>query len=132
MPAEKILSDAICAQVRSSLLAFIKMKELPQMMHIKINIPQLTSLSFFMLMRKGHYSVSEQGIFFILWFIQNTGMAKISLKEISTRAPKDFEKDSTKKKTSDIVNELDDLQNLLFAEGKRSVLIILQGQDASG
>ena len=59
-------------------------------------------------------------------------MAKISLKEISTRAPKDFEKDATKKKTSDILNKLDDLQNLLFAEGKHSVLVVLQGMDASG
>jgi len=59
-------------------------------------------------------------------------MGKISLKEISTRAPKDFEKDATKKKTSDIVNKLDDLQNLLFAESKHSVLIVLQGQDGSG
>jgi PPK2 family polyphosphate:nucleotide phosphotransferase len=59
-------------------------------------------------------------------------MGKISLKEISTRAPKDFEKDGTKKKTSDIVNKLDDLQNLLFAESKHSVLIVLQGQDGSG
>jgi PPK2 family polyphosphate:nucleotide phosphotransferase len=59
-------------------------------------------------------------------------MGKISLKELSTRAPKDFEKDVTKKKTSDIVNKLDDLQNLLFAESKHSVLIVLQGQDGSG
>ena len=59
-------------------------------------------------------------------------MGKISLKEISTRAPKDFEKDATKKKTTEILNKLDDLQNLLFAEGKHSVLIVLQGQDASG
>jgi len=59
-------------------------------------------------------------------------MEKISLKEISTKAPKDFEKDATKKKTSDIVNKLDDLQNLLFAESKHSVLIVLQGQDGSG
>jgi len=59
-------------------------------------------------------------------------MGKISLKEISTRAPKDFEKDATKKKTSDIVNKLDDLQNLLFAESKHSVLVVLQGQDGSG
>jgi len=63
---------------------------------------------------------------------QNTDMAKISLKEISTRAPKDFEKDATKKKTSDILNTLDDLQNLLFAEGKHSVLVVIQGMDASG
>ena len=59
-------------------------------------------------------------------------MGKISLKDISTRAPKDFEKDTTKKKTAEILNKLDDLQNLLFAGGKHSVLIILQGQDASG
>ena len=59
-------------------------------------------------------------------------MGKISLKEISTRAPKDFEKDATKKKTTEVLNQLDELQNLLFAEGKHSVLIVLQGQDASG
>jgi len=63
---------------------------------------------------------------------QNTVMGKILIKEISTRAPKEFEKDKTKKKTEAILNELDDLQNLLFAEGKHSVLVILQGQDASG
>lgn len=46
-PAEKILRDAICAQLNSSLLAFIRMKELPQMIQSKINIPQLTARSFF-------------------------------------------------------------------------------------
>jgi len=59
-------------------------------------------------------------------------MGKISLKDISTRAPKDFDKETTKKKTNEILNKLDDLQNLLFAESKHSVLIILQGLDASG
>lgn len=59
-------------------------------------------------------------------------MGKISLKDVSTRAPKDFNKETTKKKTSEILDKLDDLQNLLFAEGKHSVLIILQGLDASG
>ena len=59
-------------------------------------------------------------------------MGKISLKDISTRAPKDLDKESTKRKTSEILDELDDLQNLLYAEGKHSVLIIMQGQDASG
>jgi PPK2 family polyphosphate:nucleotide phosphotransferase len=59
-------------------------------------------------------------------------MARIKLGEVSTRAPKDFEKDRTKKNTTEIINELDDLQNLLFAEGKHSVLVILQGMDASG
>ena len=59
-------------------------------------------------------------------------MRKLSLKDTSTRAPKDFEKDTTKKKTSDVLNKLDDLQNLLFAEGKHSVLVVMQGMDASG
>jgi len=59
-------------------------------------------------------------------------MEKISLKDTSTRASKDFDKDITKKKTSEILNKLDDLQNLLFAEGKHSVLVVIQGMDASG
>jgi PPK2 family polyphosphate:nucleotide phosphotransferase len=54
------------------------------------------------------------------------------LKDISTRAPKDLEKQETKLKTAAIVAELDDLQNLLYAESKHSLLIILQGMDASG
>lgn len=83
-------------------------------------------------MRKGQQSISEQAIFFILCINQIMVMEKISLKEISTRAPKDFEKDATKKKTDTILGKLDDLQNLLYAEGKHSVLVVLQGLDASG
>ena len=59
-------------------------------------------------------------------------MEKIKLREISTRAPEGMDKADTKKKTEQIVNELDDLQNLLYAEGKHSILIVLQGMDASG
>ena len=59
-------------------------------------------------------------------------MEKISLNDISTRAPKEFDKEKTKKKTDEIVNQLDDLQNLLFAENKHSILVIMQGTDASG
>lgn len=59
-------------------------------------------------------------------------MADTSLKNKSTRAPKDFDKERTKKKTADMLNELDELQNLLFAEGKHSVLVVLQGMDGSG
>ena len=54
------------------------------------------------------------------------------MKEISTRAPKDFDKEATKKKTNEILDKLDDLQNLLFAESKHCVLVVLQGLDASG
>ena len=106
------------------------MKELPQIIHNKINIPQLTNRSFFIM--KGHQSISERSNFFILCIIQINVMGKISLKDTSTRAPKDLDKDITKKKTNEKLDELDDLQNLLFAEGKHSVLVILQGMDASG
>ncbi len=59
-------------------------------------------------------------------------MNKIKLKEISTRAPKDLDKESTKQKTQKILEELDDLQNLLYAEAKHSILVIIQGMDGSG
>ncbi len=59
-------------------------------------------------------------------------MEKISLKDISTRAPKDFDKEKTKKTTAEILNDLDELQNLLYAESKHSILIVIQGMDASG
>ncbi len=59
-------------------------------------------------------------------------MEKIILKEISTRAPKDLDKKETKEKLEKILDELDDLQNLLFAENKHSVLVVIQGMDGSG
>lgn len=59
-------------------------------------------------------------------------MSRINLKEISTRAPRDFDKDETKATTRKILSELNDLQNLLFAENKHSVLVVIQGMDASG
>lgn len=59
-------------------------------------------------------------------------MSVIRLKDISTRAPKDLDKTETKKETSAILEELDELQNLLFAESKHSVLVVIQGMDGSG
>ena len=59
-------------------------------------------------------------------------MGNINLKDISTRAGKEFDKKETKNKTEKILEELNDLQNLLFAENKHSILIIIQGMDASG
>lgn len=59
-------------------------------------------------------------------------MATIKLKEISTRAPKDLNKEETKEKTAGILTKLDELQNLLYAESKHAILVILQGMDASG
>ena len=59
-------------------------------------------------------------------------MATINLHKINTRAPKGFSKEKIKAKTEKILGELDDLQNLLYAESKHSVLLIIQGMDASG
>jgi PPK2 family polyphosphate:nucleotide phosphotransferase len=59
-------------------------------------------------------------------------MSNIKLAKIDTRAPKDLDKKATKEKTSEILNELTELQNLLYAEGKHSVLIVIQGMDGSG
>jgi PPK2 family polyphosphate:nucleotide phosphotransferase len=59
-------------------------------------------------------------------------MAKILLDKIETRAPKDVDKKETKEKTAALITELNDLQNLLYAEGRHSVLVIIQGMDASG
>lgn len=59
-------------------------------------------------------------------------MKRIQLDDISTRAPGNFDKGDTKKELEEVLKELNDLQNLLFAENKHCVLVILQGMDASG
>ncbi|MBL7764945.1 MAG: polyphosphate kinase [Chitinophagaceae bacterium] len=59
-------------------------------------------------------------------------MPKITLSKIDTRAPKGLDKEKTKHKTNAILSQLEELQNLLFAEGKHSLLVIIQGMDASG
>jgi len=59
-------------------------------------------------------------------------MSTITLKDIDTRAPKEFEKKETKEKLEKVLEELDALQNLLYAESKRGLLVVIQGMDASG
>ncbi len=59
-------------------------------------------------------------------------MDKISLKDISTNAPKELDKKEVKEKTARLITELDELQNLLFAESKHSILVVIQGMDGSG
>ena len=59
-------------------------------------------------------------------------MTQIQLAKISTKAPKGFNKEKTKVKTTTLLEELNELQNLLFAENKHSVLVVIQGMDASG
>ena len=56
----------------------------------------------------------------------------INLADISTRAPKDFAKEETKKKTAAILTELNRMQNLLYASSQNALLVIFQGLDASG
>ena len=59
-------------------------------------------------------------------------MSKIQLNEVDTRAPKELDKKEIKEETLAILEELDELQNLLFAESKHSVLVVIQGIDGSG
>ena len=51
---------------------------------------------------------------------------------ISTRAPESFDKKETKAKTEKLLEQLNELQNLLYAEGKHGILVVIQGMDASG
>lgn len=59
-------------------------------------------------------------------------MSKVRLKEISTKAPKDFDKAVTKEKIVKMLQEFSELQNLLFASNTYSLLVVIQGLDASG
>lgn len=59
-------------------------------------------------------------------------MSSIQLHKIDTRAPDDHDKKKIKEKTKAILDELNELQNLLYAESKRAILIVLQGMDGSG
>src|SRR5882672_4032710 len=59
-------------------------------------------------------------------------MGAIQLEEIDTRASKDLDKKEIKEVTSGLLDEMDDLQNLLYAESKHSVLVVIQGMDGSG
>lgn len=59
-------------------------------------------------------------------------MGKVSLNDISTKAPGSLDKKQVKEETVSILKELSELQNLLYAEGKHSVLVVVQGMDGSG
>jgi PPK2 family polyphosphate:nucleotide phosphotransferase len=59
-------------------------------------------------------------------------MSDIKLDKTDTRAPEKFDKEKTKAKTQILLAELNELQNILYAESKHAVLIVIQGMDASG
>lgn len=56
----------------------------------------------------------------------------IRLSDLSTRAPKETDKVATKKALIEVQEELDELQNLLYASKAAGVLLVAQGMDASG
>jgi PPK2 family polyphosphate:nucleotide phosphotransferase len=49
-----------------------------------------------------------------------------------TRAPKSINKEKAKKQTEQWIEEIGELHKVLYAQGKYSLLIVLQGLDASG
>lgn len=59
-------------------------------------------------------------------------MPAAKLRTTDTRAPKKLNKEQTKKDTQKLLFKLEELQNLLYAESKHAVLVVLQGMDASG
>ncbi len=59
-------------------------------------------------------------------------MKEIILSNIDTRADAELDKKKIKEKTAELLEKINDLQNLLYAENKHSLLVILQGMDASG
>lgn len=56
----------------------------------------------------------------------------IQLSKVSTSPPESAKKNELKEETKNYVEQIGALQKLLRAEGKHSVLVILQGMDASG
>lgn len=59
-------------------------------------------------------------------------MSHTNLKKLDTRAPKTLNKAKTIKENAKMIAKIQAYQYKMFAENKRSVLIILQGLDASG
>ncbi|MFL5729254.1 MAG: PPK2 family polyphosphate kinase [Cytophagaceae bacterium] len=52
--------------------------------------------------------------------------------KFQTRAPKGMDKEATKAKTVKLLEQLFEMQNILYAQSKYSVLIVMQGLDAAG
>jgi PPK2 family polyphosphate:nucleotide phosphotransferase len=59
-------------------------------------------------------------------------MKKIKLDSLPTTPPGKFKKEIVKKKIQELKLKLEELQNLVYAEGRHALLIVLQGMDASG
>ncbi len=59
-------------------------------------------------------------------------MPKVILSKIPTKAPKGLNKKETVKKTKELAEKIGEMSEMLYAEKKNSLLVILQGMDASG
>ena len=55
-------------------------------------------------------------------------MKKLKLKEVDTCAPEKFNKEKTNYDLQKLKFKLEELQNLLFAESKHALLVILHGR----
>jgi PPK2 family polyphosphate:nucleotide phosphotransferase len=51
---------------------------------------------------------------------------------ISTRAPKRFDKEKTKAETQELIAKIGELQRVFYASAQKSLVVVLQGLDASG
>ena len=56
----------------------------------------------------------------------------VNLADIDPNAPAELTKQSVKEETGALNRRLEGLQELLYAEGKHRVLIVLQAMDAAG
>jgi len=56
----------------------------------------------------------------------------INLSKISTRAPKNLDKNKIKKETAKIAERIGELAEVMKAEKKHSILVVFQGMDSSG
>lgn len=59
-------------------------------------------------------------------------MSTIQLSTLSTLPPKSMDKSDYEEKTKDLIDAIGEMQNMLFAQSKYSLLVVLQGMDASG
>ena len=64
--------------------------------------------------------------------MESTSAKRSQLLSQSTKSPDTFKKEATKERLEELLERLHSLQAVLFAERKHSVLIVLQGMDASG
>lgn len=56
----------------------------------------------------------------------------IKLIDIPTAPPKGLSKDDIKRKTEHLARRIGDLQHIMYAQKKHSLLVVMQGMDASG